>query len=64
MENLDILMLTIDEMVDEGIILETDTNAIQDGVSMKGAGKEAPLTEQTLAQAWSSARETFANTFR
>ena len=35
-ENLDLLLLTIDEIVDDGLIVETDSGLITDRVSMRG----------------------------
>ncbi|CEO97287.1 Coatomer subunit zeta [Plasmodiophora brassicae] len=63
-DNLDVLLLTIDEILDDGIILETDSVLVVDGVAMKGADRDAPIAEQSLAQAFQTARETFAKTFR
>ena len=40
-ENLDLLLLTIDEIVDDGLIVETDSGLITDRVSMRG--KDAVL---------------------
>ena len=59
LENLDLVMLTIDELVDGGIIMETDPNVIANRVSMRGAEGEGapPLAEQTLSQALNMAKE-------
>ena len=37
LENLDLVLLTIDELIDGGIILETDPNNIANRVTMRGA---------------------------
>ena len=53
----------IDELVDGGMILETDPNHIVSRVLMRSvtgsATGEVPLTELTIGQALSSAREQF-----
>lgn len=60
LENLDLVLLTMDETVDGGIILETDPATIAARVGMRGADNEIPLAEQTLSQAFASAREQLA----
>ncbi|KAJ0008223.1 hypothetical protein Pint_28978 [Pistacia integerrima] len=63
LENLDLIFLCVDEIVDEGIILETDASVIAGKVaihSMDGGG--APLAEQTLSQALATAREHITRT--
>ena len=57
LENLDLIFLVIDELVDGGVIFETDPNIIANRVSMRGADSETPLTEQSFTQAIASARE-------
>ena len=58
LENLDLVLLTIDELIDGGIILETDPNNIANRVTMRGAeGQDTPLAEQSLASALAIARE-------
>ena len=57
LENLDLVLLVLDELVDGGVILETDPGVIANRVSMRGADSETPLTEQSFAQAIASARE-------
>lgn len=58
LENLDLVLLTIDELIDGGIILETDPNAIANRVTMRGCESEAtPLAEQSLSSALAIARE-------
>lgn len=60
LENLDLVLLCLDEIIDGGIILETDANVIAGRVSMRGADADVPLSEQTLAQALATAKEHFA----
>ncbi|XP_044485603.1 coatomer subunit zeta-2-like isoform X2 [Mangifera indica] len=63
LENLDLIFLCIDEIVDQGIILEMDGSVIAEKVaihSMESGG--APLTEQTLSQALATAREQITKT--
>ena len=58
LENLDLVLLTIDELIDGGIILETDPNAIANRVTMRGCESEStPLAEQSLSSALAIARE-------
>lgn len=60
LENLDLILLCIDEMVDEGIILETEPSSVTGRVSMRGSEIDAPLAEQTISQAFAMAREHLA----
>eukprot|EP00877_Chromochloris_zofingiensis_P001100 jgi/Chrzof1/10991/Cz05g19240.t1 len=60
LENLDLVLLTIDEIVDGGLILETEPQMVASRVSMRGADGEVPLTEQTFSQAFASAKEHIA----
>jgi hypothetical protein len=55
------VILCIDELVDGGMILETDPSSIVARVLMRGASGqgEVPLTELTIGQALASAREQF-----
>jgi hypothetical protein len=57
LENLDLVLLAMDETVDKGVILETDPATIAGRVAMRGADADIPLTEQTLSQAFASARD-------
>jgi hypothetical protein len=57
LENLDLILLSIDEIVDGGVILETDASIIASRVSMRGVEGEVPITEQSFTQAFASARE-------
>ncbi|EIE81560.1 hypothetical protein RO3G_06265 [Rhizopus delemar RA 99-880] len=62
MDNLDLVILCLDETVDEGIILETDSNAIVSRVSKPRMDMvDIPFSEQTLMQAYQSAKDKFAN---
>jgi len=60
LENLDFVLLALDELVDNGIILESDPIVIAQRVAMKGADSDIPLSEQTISQALQSAREQIA----
>lgn len=66
LDNLDLVLLTVDEIVDGGLILETDPIAVANRVLMKGAGtvSETPVGELTISQALQSAREQLAKSFR
>ena len=59
LDKLDTVLLALDELVDGGVILETDANVIANRVSMRGVeGEQAtPLAEQTLSQALATAKE-------
>ncbi|KAL8468411.1 hypothetical protein ACS0TY_031572 [Phlomoides rotata] len=57
LENLDVILLCIDEIVDGGIILETDSNTIASKVAGHSVDSGAPLSEQTISQALATARE-------
>jgi len=56
LENLDLVLLVIDELIDGGLILETDPTTIVNRVSMEES-MEHSLTEQTISQALATARE-------
>ena len=45
---LDVVMLAIDEIVDGGIVLESDPNAVVNRVALRS--DDIPLGEQTVAQ--------------
>jgi len=61
LENLDLVLLAMDETVDGGLILETDPATIASRVAMRGADSDIPLAQQTLSQAFASAREQLTN---
>ncbi|GKU94246.1 hypothetical protein SLEP1_g7770 [Rubroshorea leprosula] len=48
LENLDLILLCLDEIVDGGIILETDANVIAGKVASHSIDAGAPLSEQTI----------------
>merc|ERR1712241_1605185 len=52
---LDVVMLAIDEIVDGGIVLESDPNAVVNRVALRS--DDIPLGEQTVAQVLQSAKE-------
>nr|GEZ98714.1 coatomer subunit zeta-1-like [Tanacetum cinerariifolium] len=57
LENLDLILLCLDEIVDGGIILETDANVIAGKVASHSVDSGAPLSEQTISQALATTRE-------
>ncbi|KAI5660640.1 hypothetical protein M9H77_19963 [Catharanthus roseus] len=57
LENLDLVLLCLDEIIDGGIILETDANVIAGKVASNSIDAGAPLSEQTISQALATARE-------
>ncbi|CAN4082095.1 unnamed protein product [Withania somnifera] len=60
LENLDLILLCLDEIVDGGIVLETDGNVIAGKVASNSVDSGAPLSEQTISQALATAREHLA----
>jgi len=60
LENMESVFLTVDEIIDGGIVLETDAAVITSRVSMKGAEEGVPLSEQTLSQVLATAKEHMA----
>merc|ERR1712124_45151 len=61
LENLDLVLIAMDEIIDGGIIFETDPNQIASRVNMRG--KEdgfGNLSDQTLSQAFANAKEQFS----
>lgn len=59
LENLDLIFLCLDEIVDRGLVLETEAGAIAEKVSSNNLDVTS-LTEQTISQALATAREHFA----
>ncbi|TYZ62930.1 hypothetical protein PybrP1_003310 [[Pythium] brassicae (nom. inval.)] len=64
LDNIELVLLTFDEVVDGGIILEVDTPSISNRVLMRGIDNEVPIGELTISQAFASAREQFSRSFR
>lgn len=63
LENLDQVLVAMDEIIDGGLILETDPQLVASRVSMRNTdspGFDVPFTEQTFSQALASAKEHFA----
>lgn len=62
LDNYESVLLTVDELVDGGMILETDASAIANRVGMKAANSEpvAAVETSSFSFAFSSAKETFA----
>ncbi|KAL5705971.1 Coatomer subunit zeta-1 [Ranunculus cassubicifolius] len=57
LENLDLILLCLDEIVDGGMVLETDASVIAGKVASHSLDSAAPLSEQTISQALATARE-------
>ncbi|VDK37934.1 unnamed protein product [Taenia asiatica] len=55
LDNLDLIYLAVDELCDEGIIMECDSSALASRVGIKP--EETSLSEQTVTQAMQAARE-------
>ena len=63
LRNLEFLFLIVDELVDGGIILETDPKALASRVLMKGSdGNDTPVSELTIGEAIATAREHISRT--
>jgi hypothetical protein len=63
-QHLDLLMLVVDETIDDGMILEIDSESIASRATMRGMDHEVPLAEQTLKQALKIARDQVFKPFR
>lgn len=60
-DNLDLVVLALDETIDDGIALETDSNVIVSRVSRPRTDTtDIPITEQSFIQAYHTAREKVA----
>jgi hypothetical protein len=64
LENMDQVYLTLDELVDAGTIMEIEGAPIVSRVSMSGTdgAEDVPIHEQSLSQAFASAKQQFART--
>ncbi|KAG9454242.1 hypothetical protein H6P81_007146 [Aristolochia fimbriata] len=60
LENLDLILLCLDEIVDGGIVLETEAGIIAGKVASQGTDGSTSLSEQTISQALATAREHLA----
>jgi len=54
-DNLDVTMLIVDEVVDGGIVMESDANSLVQRVAVRS--EDIPLGEQTVAQVLQSAKD-------
>jgi hypothetical protein len=51
LEHYELALLTMDEIVDGGVILETEPEVVASRVTMRGADAEGvPMAEQTVSQ--------------
>ncbi|KAI9192966.1 Longin-like domain-containing protein [Polychytrium aggregatum] len=64
LENLDLAILALDETIDDGIILESDSSQVAGRVTKKNEGESIPLAEQTIAQALQAARDQLTKSLR
>ena len=62
LENLDFVLLAIDELVDDGVLLEADAAQLAQRVAMK-SDSDVPLSEQTVSQAIRTGKEFFLQHF-
>ena len=61
LENLDLVLIAMDEIVDNGIIFETDSAQVASRVTMRGKDEGfGNISDQTLSQAFASAKEQFS----
>eukprot|EP01137_Pigoraptor_chileana_P008880 Opistho-2@56323 len=56
LDNLDGVLLALDELIDGGVILECESSAIAQRVSLR-AVEEVPISEQSISQALQTARD-------
>ena len=64
LDNLDLVLLTVDELVDGGIILETDALLIANRVLMRAPDGDTPIAELTIGQALATAKKQLVKGFR
>lgn len=59
LDNFELVLLTLDEIVDDGVILEVDEKAVRNRVLMKGATAEndTAVGDMTIAEAVEKAKE-------
>ncbi|CAN6865493.1 unnamed protein product [Brassica oleracea] len=57
LDNLDLIFPCFDEIIDGGIVLETDAKVIAEKAGINSIDPNAPLSEQTISQALATARE-------
>ncbi|KAI8808947.1 Longin-like domain-containing protein [Cladochytrium replicatum] len=57
MDNLDLVILALDEAIDDGVILESEPQQIALRVTKKSSEDTIPISDQTFAQAFASAKE-------
>ncbi|OAY65962.1 coatomer subunit zeta-1-like isoform X1 [Ananas comosus] len=60
LENLDLIFLCLDEIVDRGIVLETEASVIAEKVASHSLDGATSFSEQTISQALATAREHLA----
>eukprot|EP01110_Echinostelium_bisporum_P001594 TRINITY_DN13785_c0_g1_i1.p1 TRINITY_DN13785_c0_g1~~TRINITY_DN13785_c0_g1_i1.p1 ORF type:complete len:170 (-),score=33.19 TRINITY_DN13785_c0_g1_i1:3-512(-) len=57
-ENLDTVLLVLDEILDEGLIFETDASVIETRVVLRSS-EENPLSEENLSSTWKDINKQF-----
>eukprot|EP01091_Cochliopodium_minus_P017838 TRINITY_DN7088_c0_g1_i2.p1 TRINITY_DN7088_c0_g1~~TRINITY_DN7088_c0_g1_i2.p1 ORF type:complete len:120 (+),score=34.55 TRINITY_DN7088_c0_g1_i2:238-597(+) len=57
LENYDYLLLAIDEIIDNGVIIETDHELVVQRVSSRSFDNELPIGELTVSQALKQAKD-------
>ena len=58
LDNLELVLLTVDEVIDEGVILEIDPKCIRNRVLMSESGaSDQPIGDMTISEALEKAKE-------
>ncbi|KAI8903967.1 Longin-like domain-containing protein [Gorgonomyces haynaldii] len=61
MDSLDVVLLSLDELVDDGVLLEFDPQHLASRVTKRGA--EVEIQDQSLSQVWRQAQEQLTRSF-
>jgi coatomer subunit zeta len=63
-DNLDMVLLTLDEIIDDGVLLETDSGIITSRVTKQAQESSSlPIGDQTLSSVWRQAQEQLTRSF-
>jgi len=63
LENLDLAIIAIDEIIDDGMVFEMDSFEVAARVAQVGVKSEVPLSEQTFSQVVASAKDQLVRSF-
>lgn len=64
LDNLDLVFMAMDEMCDDGILMEVDPAQIYQRVAIKDSSSDVSATEQKMIDAFKSAKSQFKATFK